>query len=195
MFLVRVGRHKESVASLCPTHSQLIADTICLLWRDLPGIKGHAYLVAEHVIFLFLFPPGHCLIAGFRKKKFIRHRGRITLIGRDIFPLGFLWIFPIVQTVLDCCRYGFPFIGMACQKCGCCQKIIPFPKKKRRPGRSRLPGFGASWPEVDVFSLQETCTEQICRHPAPKSVSRLPPASHTGKAEKQGTGTRPRLMG
>ena len=57
MLLVRVGRHKEGVAALRPAHSQFIADTVCLLRCDLTGIKGHAYLVTEHVRFLFLLPP------------------------------------------------------------------------------------------------------------------------------------------
>ena len=57
MLLVRVGRHKEGVAALRPAHSQFIADTVRLFWYYLPGIEGHAYLVTEHVRFLFLLPP------------------------------------------------------------------------------------------------------------------------------------------
>src|SRR5699024_9181033 len=57
MLLVRMGCHKKGVAALRPAHSQFIADTVSLLRRDLTGIEGHAYLVTEHVCFLFLLPP------------------------------------------------------------------------------------------------------------------------------------------
>ena len=129
MLLVRVGRHKEGVAALRPAHSQFIADTVRLLRRNLPGIEGHAYLVTEHVRFLFLLPPCRSLIAGFGKKKFFRHRGRVALIGRDIFAFGFLRVLPIVQAVTDGRRYGFAFACMARQERGCCQ-IVSLPSKE-----------------------------------------------------------------
>ena len=99
MLLVRVGRHKKSVAALRPAHSQFIADTVRLLRCDFPGIEGHAYLVTEHVRFLFLFPPRCGFIAGLRKQKFLCHRGRVALIGREIFTFSFLRVLSIVDNV------------------------------------------------------------------------------------------------
>ena len=129
MLLVRVGRHKEGVAALRPAHSQFIADTVCLLRCDLSRIEGHAYLVTEHIRLLFLFPPCRSLIAGFGKQKFFRHRGRVALIGRDIFAFGFLRVLPIIQAVTDGRRYGFAFACMARQERGCCH-ILSLPSKE-----------------------------------------------------------------
>lgn len=42
------------------------------------------------------------------------------------------------------------------------------------------------------ISLQETGTKRIFPRPALRSGSQLPPANHTEKAGKQGTGTRTR---
>lgn len=113
ILLIRVGRHKKGVAALRPAHSQFIADTVCLLRCDLPGIEGHAYLITEHIRFLFLLPSCRGFVAGFGKQKFFCHRGRITLIGRDVFAFGFLRVLPIIQTVTDGRRYGFAFACMA----------------------------------------------------------------------------------
>ena len=129
MLLVRVGRHKEGVAALRPAHSQFIADTVCLLRCDLTGIKGHAYLVTEHVRFLFLLPPCRSLITGLCKQKFFCHRGRVALIGRDIFAFGFFRVLPIVQAVPDGRCYGFAFACMARQERGC-RQIVSLPSKE-----------------------------------------------------------------
>ena len=129
MLLVRVGRHKKSVAALRPAHSQFIADTVRLFWCYLPGIEGHAYLVTEYVRFLFLLPTRCGLVAGFGKKKFFRYCGRVALIGRDIFAFGFFRVLPIVQAVPDGRCYGFAFACMARQECGCCQ-IVSLPSKE-----------------------------------------------------------------
>ena len=129
MLLVRMGRHKKGVAAFRPAHSQFIADTVCLLRCDLTGIEGHAYLVTEHVRFLFLFPPCRSLIAGFGKQKFFCHRGRVALIGRYIFAFGFLRVLSIVQAVTDGRRYGFAFACMARQERGC-RQIVFLPSKE-----------------------------------------------------------------
>ena len=129
MLLIRVGRHKEGMAALRPAHSQFIADTVRILRCDLPGIEGHAYLVTEHVRFLFLLPPCRSLIAGLCKQKFFRYRGRVALIGRDIFTFGFFWVLSIVQAVTDSRRYGSAFACMARQERGCCQ-IVPLLSKE-----------------------------------------------------------------
>ena len=133
MLLVRVGRHKKGVAALRPAHSQFIADTVRLFWCYLSGIEGHAYLVTEHVSFLFLLPPCRSLIAGLCKQKFFRHRGRVALIGRDIFAFGFLRVLPIVQAVTDGRRYGFAFACMARQERSCCQIVSLLSKENGGP--------------------------------------------------------------
>lgn len=52
--LVGVGRNDELVTALCPAHSQLVADMVSVLWRDLPGQEGLAFLIANHVFVRFL---------------------------------------------------------------------------------------------------------------------------------------------
>ena len=37
--LVRVGGNEKGVLALCPAHRRFIADAVCLLWRDLPGLE------------------------------------------------------------------------------------------------------------------------------------------------------------
>lgn len=190
MLLIRVGRHKEGMAALRLAHSQFIADTVRLLRRDLTGIESHAYLITEHVCFLFLFPSCRSLIAGLCKQKFFRHRGRVALIGRDIFAFGFLRVLPIVQAVTDGRRYGFAFACMARQERGCCQ-IISLPSKENG-GPPEPPRVLRANMARGSISLQGTGTERISRRPALRSANRPPPASHTEKAGKQGTGTRTR---
>ena len=190
MLLVRVGRHKKSVAALRPAHSQFVADTVRLFWCDLSGIEGHAYLVTEHVRFLFLLPPCRSLITGLCKQKFLRHRGRVALIGRDIFAFGFLRVLSIVQAVTDGRRYGFAFACMARQERGC-RQIVSLPSKENGGPYEPPPVLRANMARGPI-SLQGTGTEQISRRPALRSANRLPPASHTEKAGKRGTGTQTR---
>ena len=134
MFLIGVCRHKESVASLCPAHSQFIADSVRLFRRNFPGVEGQPDLITKHVIFLFLFPPCQRLVACFGKQKFLRRRSRVTGIRGNIFALGFFGILPIVQTVPNSRRDTFPFVCMAGQKCCCCQKDqLLFRKKTGQP--------------------------------------------------------------
>lgn len=190
MLFVRVGRHKKSVAALRPAHSQFVADTVRLFWCNLPGIEGHAYLVAEHVRFLFLFPPRYGFIAGLRKQKFLRHRGRVALIGGEIFTFGFLRVLSIVQTVPDSRRYGFAFACMARQERGC-RQIVSLPSKENGGPSEPPPVLRANMARSSI-SLQGTGTEQISRRPALRSANRPPPASHTEKAGKRGTGTQTR---
>ena len=190
MLLVCVGRHKKSVAALRPAHSQFIADTVRLFWCNLPGIEGHTYLITEHVCFLFLFPPRCGFIAGLRKQKFLCHRGRVALIGREIFTFGFLRVLPIVQAVTDGRRYGFAFACMARQERGCCQ-IVSLPSKENG-GPYEPPRVLRANMARGPISLQGTGTERISRRPALRSVSQPPPVSHTEKAGRRGTGTQTR---
>ena len=116
MLLVRVGRDDESMAALCPAHSQLIADPVCFFRGDLSRIEGLADLIAQHILALLLLPARHGLVAGFRQKELGGHRGRVALIGGYVFPApGLFGVFPIVQTVTDRFGYAFAFVGMALQ--------------------------------------------------------------------------------
>lgn len=114
MGLVRVGGDDELVPSLRPPHSQLIADTVGILRRDLPGKEGLAYLVAEHILVRLLLPARGGPVPAFPQEKFSVHCGRVTFISGDIFPFFRLdRILPIVGTVLDGLRHGEPRRGLA----------------------------------------------------------------------------------
>ena len=114
MGLVRVGGDDELVPSLRPPHSQLIADTVGVLRRDLPGKEGLAYLVAEHVPVRLLLPARGGFVPAFPQEKFSVHRGRVTFISGDIFPFFRLdRVLPIVGTVLYGLRHGEPRRGLA----------------------------------------------------------------------------------
>ena len=99
--VVRVDGDDELVPPLRPPHSQLIADTVGVLRRDLPGEEGLAYLVAEHVPVRLLLPARGGPVPTFPQEKFGVHRGRVTFISGDIFPFFRLdRVLPIVGTVL-----------------------------------------------------------------------------------------------
>ncbi len=116
VLLVRVGRDDERMAALRPPHSQLIANTVCLLGRDLSRIERLADLIAQHILTLFLFPARDSFVAGLCQKKLGGHRGRVTFIGGYVFSAFRLFrIFPIVQTVPDSLGYVLPVVGVALQ--------------------------------------------------------------------------------
>ena len=135
MSLVRVGGDDELVPSLRPPHSQLIADTVGILRRDLPGKEGLAYLVAEYVPVRPLLPARGGLVPAFPQEKFSVHRGRVTFISGDTFPFFRLdRILPIVGTVLYGLRHGEPRGGLA------------FHQPRGRYGSSLLPVSGQVGP-------------------------------------------------
>lgn len=107
MGLVGVGGDDELVLSLRPPHSQLIANTVGVLRRDLPGEEGLAYLVAQHILVCFLLPARGGFVPAFPQEKFSVYRGRVTFIGRDIFSFFRLdRVLSVVGTVLYGLRYG-----------------------------------------------------------------------------------------
>ena len=107
MGLVGVGGDDELVFSLRPPHSQLIADTVGVLRRDLPGEEGLAYLVAQHILVCSLLPAYGGFVPAFPQEKFSVYRGRVTFIGRDIFSFFRLdRVLSVVGTVLYGLRYG-----------------------------------------------------------------------------------------
>lgn len=128
MGLVRVGGDDELVPSLRPPHSQLIADTVGILRRDLPGKEGLAYLVAEHVPVRFLLPARGGSVPAFPQEKFSVHRGRVTFISGDIFPFfRFDRVLPIIGTVLYGLRHGKPRRGLAFHQSRGCYGSSPLP--------------------------------------------------------------------
>ena len=113
MFLIGMGGYKKSVFSFRPPHSQFIADPVRFFGCNLARIKRLSYLIAQYIVCFFLLPPGHSNIAGLCQKELVRHRNRVTFIGRNILPLVcFFWIFSVVQTVPDRLGNGFSLAGM-----------------------------------------------------------------------------------
>ena len=114
VLLIGVRGNDKSVPPLCPAHSQLIADTVRLFRCDLPRIEGLSYLIAQHIIGLFLFPACHGGIAGLCQKELVRHSDRITFISGDILSaFCFLRVLAIVQTIPDSLSNRFAFARMA----------------------------------------------------------------------------------
>lgn len=72
-----------------------------------------------------------------------------------------------------------------------CRQIVSLPSKENGGPYEPPPILRANMARSSI-SLQGTGTERIFRRPALRSANRLPPASHTEKAGKQGTGTRTR---
>ena len=54
--LVRVGGNEKGILALCPAHRRFIADTVGLLWCDLPGLERLADLIAQHIRVPSLLP-------------------------------------------------------------------------------------------------------------------------------------------
>ena len=52
VMLVNVGKDDKSVFTLCQRHSEIIADLVCQLRRDLPWLEGLAQMVGDHIIVL-----------------------------------------------------------------------------------------------------------------------------------------------
>ena len=193
VLLVGMRGNDKSVPSLSPAHSQLIADTVRLLRGDLPRVEGLSYLIAQHIIGLFLFPACHGGIAGFRQKKLVRHGGRVALISGDILSaFCFFRVFAIVQTIPDGLGNRFAFARMALQQsCGSQKSSLPS-MKKGRPIQT-APTSGQHGPRL--FNLPETDTERICLRPAPKAENQPPLAAHTAKGGRRGTEIQSRRWG
>lgn len=191
VLLVSMRGNDKCVPPLCPAHSQLIADTVRLLRGDLTRIEGLSYLIAQHIIFFFLFSARHSGIAGLCQKELVCHGGRITFISGDILSaFCFLRVLAIVQTIPDCLGNRFAFARMALQQSCGSQKSSLLSMRKGRPIQT-APTSGQHGPRL--FNLPETGTERICLHPAPKEGSPPPLAVHTAKEGRQETEIQSRL--
>ena len=65
MCLVCVGCNEKGIFALCPAHRRFIADAVCLLWCDLPGLERLADLIAKHIRIPPLLPACGGLVLGF----------------------------------------------------------------------------------------------------------------------------------
>ena len=168
----------------------LIADTVRLLRGDLPRIEGLSYLIAQHIIGLFLFPARHGGIAGLRQKKLVRHGGGVALISRDILSaFSFLRVLAIVQTIPDGLGNRFAFACMALQQSCGSQRLSLLSKRKGRPVQT-APASGQHGPKL--LNLPETDTERTCLRPAPTGWRTPQLAARREKAGRQGTGIQSR---
>ena len=185
VLLVGMCGNDKSVPPLRPAHSQLIADTVRLPRGDFSRIKGLPYLIAQHIIGLFLFPARHGGIAGLRQKKLVRHGDGVALISGDILSaFCFFRIFAIVQTIPDGLGNRFAFARMALQQsCGSQKSALPS-MKKGRPVQT-APTSGQHGPRL--LNLPETDTEQTCLRPETKAENQPPLAAHTAKGGRRGT--------
>ena len=90
MMFVNVGTDNKSVFALCQRHSEIIANFVCQLRRDLPWFERLPQMVGDHII-VFALPAGNDGVLPLGKKKLLVSDRRVTLIGRDqIAAVGFL---------------------------------------------------------------------------------------------------------
>ena len=109
MFFIRMGGNEKGVFALCPAHGRFIAYPVCLLRGNLPGGKGLADLIAEHIRLPLLFPARDSLVLCFGEQELGIGGLMVALIGRNKLPaLGFLQVLSIVQTILErfCNRFS-----------------------------------------------------------------------------------------
>ena len=75
---VNMGADDKSVFPLCQRHSEVIADLVRQLRRDLSRFEGLPQMVSDHIIVL-PFPAGNGGILPLGKKKLLVRNGRIGL--------------------------------------------------------------------------------------------------------------------
>ncbi len=113
MFFIRVSGNEKGVFALCPAHGCFIAYPVCLLRGNLPGGKGLADLIAEHIRLPLLFPARDSLILCLGEQELGIGGLVVALIGGNkLAALGFLRVLPIVQTVFQRLPNGFPLADM-----------------------------------------------------------------------------------
>ena len=117
---VGVGGNDKSVLALQKPLSELIADAVGFLRRDLHRLEGLPHLISDNIT--FLAAPGGLLVQPFRQQKFFVHGQRAALIAADQLSLvRFVRILDIagvaVQTSSDRLAFVLPHGDQPC----CCQ--------------------------------------------------------------------------
>lgn len=125
---VGVGGNDKSVFAFQKTLSELIADAVGFLRRDLPRLERLPHLIGDHIA--FLAAPGGLLIQTFRQQKFLVYRQRAALVAADqLALLGLVRVLDIagviVQTRPDGLSFIFPHGDQPC----CCQCHHPLQKE------------------------------------------------------------------
>ena len=133
MFFIRMGGNEKGVFALCPAHGCFIAYPVGLLRGNLPGGKGLADLIAEHIRLPLLLPTCDRFILCPGEQELGIGGLVVALIGRnELAVLGFIRVFPIVQTILQRAGDGFPLADMVGNESGGCRNCTSLPADKKR---------------------------------------------------------------
>ena len=128
MFFICMSSNKKGVFPLRPAHGCFVAYPVCLLRGNFPGHKGLADLIAEHICLPLLFPACDRFILCPGEQELGIGGLVVALIGRnELAVLGFIRVFPIVQTILQRAGDGFPLADMVGNESGCgytCTSLI-----------------------------------------------------------------------
>ena len=98
VLFIGVRGNEKGVSSFQKPLGKLIAHTVCVLRRDLSGLKGLAHLIGDHVV--SLLPPCDGLVLALGVKKLRISGFGVALIGGDqLAALRLIWILGIVDAV------------------------------------------------------------------------------------------------
>ena len=128
---VGVGSNDKSVLALQKPLSELIADAVGFLRRDLPRLEGLPHLIGDDIT--FLAAPGGLLVQPFRQQKFLVYGQRAALVAADQFALlGLVRVLDIAGMVMQTNPDGLSFIFPHGNQPCCCQCHHPLSKRKCR---------------------------------------------------------------
>lgn len=114
VLLIGMRGNDKSVPPLRPAHSRYGSPPS---ESSPPRIEGLSYLIAQHIICLFLFPTRYGGIADLCHEKLVRHGDGIALISGDILSaFCFLRVLAIVQTILIVSAIVLPSPAWRCNK-------------------------------------------------------------------------------
>ncbi len=163
MVLVHMGTDDESVFALGQRHSQIIADLVRQLRRDLTRLEGLPQVVGDHII-LFSLPTGNGGVLPLGKKKLLVSDRRIALIGCDqIAAVGFLWILHIVRHPAQGFGHG-PALATMQRHQSCCRYLQNLPSKENGGERK-------------IFAHHQTVIEFSIAAPKCSRTDRWPPSA------------------
>lgn len=98
VLFVSVRGNEKGVSSFQKPLGKIIAYAVCVLRRDLSGLKGLAHLIGDHVV--PLLPPCDGLVLALGVKKLRISGFGVALIGGDqLAALRLIWILGIVDAV------------------------------------------------------------------------------------------------